>query len=326
MAGVKPGHSLTEVQPLSLLRLESVVKTYRDPMTLRPFTAVDGVSLTLERGEIFGLLGPNGAGKTSTIKMILGLTRPTRGLIRIEGRDPWDPDARRKLGYLPENPCFYDHLNAMEYLELVGSLFGIRAKTRRARAEALLQRLGLSAHARKPLRKFSKGMTQRVGIAQALLNEPNFLVLDEPMSGLDPIGRSDVKQLLREERERGTTILMTSHVLAETESLCDRVAILHAGRVLEVGTVKGLLSSVVEWEIGLESLPADRALALRAQGHRADAVGARWVVRVGSESALQGILRELVGAGIKIDSVEPRRESLEDHFVRALGASREGRR
>jgi ABC-2 type transport system ATP-binding protein len=326
MAGVKPGHSLTEVQPLSLLRLESVVKTYRDPMTLRPFTAVDGVSLTLERGEIFGLLGPNGAGKTSTIKMILGLTRPTRGLIRIEGRDPWDPDARRKLGYLPENPCFYDHLNAMEYLELVGSLFGIRAKTRRARAEALLQRLGLSAHARKPLRKFSKGMTQRVGIAQALLNEPNFLVLDEPMSGLDPIGRSDVKQLLREERERGTTILMTSHVLAETESLCDRVAILHAGRVLEVGTVKGLLSSVVEWEIGLESLPADRAAALRAQGHRADAVGARWVVRVESESALQGILRELVGAGIKIDSVEPRRESLEDHFVRALGASREGRR
>src|SRR6267142_2176904 len=253
MAGVKPGHSLTEVQPLSLLRLESVVKTYRDPMTLRPFTAV-------------------------------------------------------------------------EYLELVGSLFGIRAKTRRARAEALLQRLGLSAHARKPLRKFSKGMTQRVGIAQALLNEPNFLVLDEPMSGLDPIGRSDVKQLLREERERGTTILMTSHVLAETESLCDRVAILHAGRVLEVGTVKGLLSSVVEWEIGLESLPADRALALRAQGHRADAVGARWVVRVGSESSLQGILRELVGAGIKIDSVEPRRESLEDHFVRALGASRVGRR
>jgi ABC-2 type transport system ATP-binding protein len=325
MAGAKPGHSLTEVEPLSILRLESVVKTYRDPMTLRPFTAVGGISLTLERGEIFGLLGPNGAGKTSTIKMILGLTRPTRGLIRIEGRDPWDPDARRKLGYLPENPCFYDHLSAMEYLELVGSLFGIRAETRRARAEALLQRLGLSAHARKPLRKFSKGMTQRVGIAQALLNEPNFLVLDEPMSGLDPIGRADVKQLLREERERGTTILLTSHVLAETESLCDRVAILHAGRVLEVGTVKGLLSSVVEWEIGLESLPADRVSALRAQGHRADAVGARWIVRVGNESALQGILRELVGAGIRIDSVEPRRESLEDHFVRALGAHREGR-
>ncbi len=326
MRRVKSGHALTEVEPLPLLKLDQVVKTYRDPMTLKSFTAVDGVSLTLARGEIFGLLGPNGAGKTSTIKMILGLTKPTRGVIRIEGRDPWDPDARRKLGYLPENPCFYDHLNAMEYLELVGALFGIRPQARHARAEALLQRLGLGAHAKKPLRKFSKGMTQRVGIAQALLNEPNFLVLDEPMSGLDPIGRSDVKQLLREERERGTTILMTSHVLAETESLCDRVAILHGGRVLEIGTVTGLLSSVVEWEIGLDSLPQERAAALRSQGHRADSVGGRWVVRVGSESALQQVLRELVQAGVKIGSVEPRRESLEDHFVRALGARREGRR
>jgi len=325
MAGIKPRHALAEVDPLPLLKLDAVVKTYRDPMTLKPFTAVDGVSLTLERGEIFGLLGPNGAGKTSTIKMILGLTRPSRGTILIEGRDPWDPDARRKLGYLPENPCFYDHLSAVEYLDLVGSLFGIRAETRRARSQALLQRLGLGAHARKPLRKFSKGMTQRVGVAQALLNEPNFLVLDEPMSGLDPIGRSEVKQILREERERGTTILMSSHVLAETESLCDRVAILHGGRVLEVGSVKGLLSSgVVEWEIGLESLTPDRALALRAQGHRADSVGTRWVVRVGSESALQSVLGELVRAGIKIGSVEPRRESLEEHFVRALGARREG--
>src|SRR5207249_7838671 len=179
---------LREVEPLPTILLDGVSKVYRDPMTLKPFTAVDGVSLTLERGEIFGLLGPNGAGKTSTIKMILGLTRPSRGTILIEGRDPWDPDARRKLGYLPENPCFYDHLSAVEYLDLVGSLFGIRAETRRARSQALLQRLGLGAHARKPLRKFSKGMTQRVGVAQALLNEPNFLVLDEPMSGLDPIG------------------------------------------------------------------------------------------------------------------------------------------
>ncbi|HZE18651.1 MAG TPA: ABC transporter ATP-binding protein [Candidatus Angelobacter sp.] len=317
---------LKEVEPLARIQLDGVSKVYRDPMTLKPFTAVDGVSLSLEPGEIFGLLGPNGAGKTSTIKMILGLTRPTRGTIRLEGRDPYDPTARKRLGYLPENPCFYDHLTAQEYLGLVGALFGIESRSARRRGEALLDRLGLRGHARKPLRKFSKGMIQRLGLCQALLNEPEVLVLDEPMSGLDPIGRADVKQLLREERERGTTILLTSHVLAETESLCDRVAILHAGRVLELGTVKGLLSSVVEWEIGLESLPADRASALRAQGHRADAVGARWIVRVGNESALQGILRELVGAGIRIDSVEPRRESLEDHFVRALGAHREGRR
>src|SRR4029077_8229335 len=133
-----------------------------DAMTLRPFTAVEDVTLTLERGEIFGLLGPNGAGKTTTLKMILGLARPTSGTVRLEGRDPRDPAARRRLGYLPENPCFYDHLTAMEFLGLVGDLFGIEPGARRRRSEALLARLGLSAHAEKPLRKFSKGMTQRL--------------------------------------------------------------------------------------------------------------------------------------------------------------------
>src|SRR5438093_4309844 len=319
MAGIKPRHALAEVDPLPLLKLDAVVKTYRDPMTLKPFTAVDGVSLTLERGEIFGLLGPNGAGKTSTIKMILGLTRPSRGTILIEGRDPWDPDARRKLGYLPENPCFYDHLSAVEYLDLVGSLFGIRAETRRARSQALLQRLGLGAHARKPLRKFSKGMTQRLGLAQALLNEPTFLVLDEPMSGLDPIGRAEVKQILREERSRGTTILMSSHVLAETESICDRVGIMNGGKLIEVGTVPGLLATGVrEWEIAVESLPERPAATLRAAGHRVESLGTRWLIRVVEGAALQQALSLLTQSEVFIHSVEARRETLEEHFLRAL--------
>ncbi|MBI4364085.1 MAG: ABC transporter ATP-binding protein [Candidatus Latescibacteria bacterium] len=309
------------MEPLPPVRLENVSKVYRDPMTLRPFTAVDGVSLTLERGEILGLLGPNGAGKTSTIKMILGLTRPTRGVIRIEGRDPWDSDARKRLGYLPENPCFYDHLGAAEYLDLVGALFGLSRVASRRRSEALLARLGLAAHARKPLRKFSKGMTQRLGICQALLNEPSLLVLDEPMSGLDPIGRAEAKQLLREERDKGTTILLSSHVLSETESLCDRVAILHRGRVHEVGGVSELLSSgVLEWEIAVDSLSDERAAILRSRGHSVQSVGRRWVVRVERESEVQEVLRDLVQERATIRSVEPRRESLEDYFVRALGA------
>ncbi len=313
--------TLTEIDPLSIVRLDSVSKVYRDPMTLKPFTAVDGVTLSLERGEIFGLLGPNGAGKTSTIKMILGLTRPTRGTVRIDGRDPWDTNARKRLGYLPENPCFYDHLTATEYLELVGELFGIRPDARRRRSMALLDRLGLSAHSRKPLRKFSKGMTQRVGVCQALLNEPTLLVMDEPMSGLDPIGRAELKHLLREERDQGTTILMSSHVLSETESLCDRVAILHRGRVLEVGSVKGLLSDgIMEWEIGVDALAGPRVAALKSQGHRVDHLGQHWIVRVSEESALQQVLRDLTHEGARIRSVEPRRESLEDHFVRTLGA------
>src|SRR5258706_6212813 len=153
--------SMREVQPLPILELNAVGKVYRDPMTLRAFTAVEGVSLSLRRGEIFGLLGPNGAGKTTTIKMILGLTRPTRGTIRIWGREPQDRAARTRLGYLPENPSFYDHLTAREYLALTGSLFDLPRQTSRRRAEELLKRLSLDQHARTPIRKFSKGMTQR---------------------------------------------------------------------------------------------------------------------------------------------------------------------
>jgi ABC-2 type transport system ATP-binding protein len=310
---------MQEVAPLPMLELTGVCKVYRDPMTLRPFTAVEDVAFSLRRGEIFGLLGPNGAGKTSTIKMILGLTRPTRGTIRIAGREPQDRDARKRLGYLPENPCFYDHLTAREYLALVGSLFDIATPTARRRADELLARLGLGAEASKPLRKFSKGMTQRLGLCQALLNDPELLVLDEPMSGLDPIGRADVKQILREERLRGATILMTSHVLAETEALCDRVAILHRGRVLEMGDVKGLLeSNVIEWEVTVEALPAAMAEQLRADGHRVDPAGPRWVIRASEADAVQSILKTFAKDGVVIRSVEPRRQSLEEHFVRAI--------
>jgi ABC-2 type transport system ATP-binding protein len=289
-------------------------------MTLRPFEAVRGVSLTLQRGEVFGLLGPNGAGKTTTIKMILGLARPSSGRIRIDGRDPLDPASRRRLGYLPENPCFYDHLSAVEYLELVGDLFGLAGSVARRRSAALLDRLGLAPHARKPLRKYSKGMTQRLGLAQALLNEPTLLVLDEPMSGLDPIGRAEAKQLLRDERERGTTILMSSHVLAETESICDRVGILAGGRLLDVGPVPELLASGIrEWEIATDGLPERLRAELEASGHRVEAVGPRFILRVEDSRALQDALRRVLAAQVPVHAVEPRRRTLEEHFVEVLG-------
>jgi ABC-2 type transport system ATP-binding protein len=318
---------MREVEPLALLQVEGLTKVYRDPMSLKPFTAVDGLSFTLGRGEIFGLLGPNGAGKTTTIKLILGLGRPTRGTIRVDGRDPRDPAARRRLGYLPENPCFYDHLTAAEYLELACALFGLDARVGRRLGLALLERLGLATHARKPLRKYSKGMTQRLGLAQALLNEPTFLVLDEPMSGLDPIGRAEVKQILREERSRGTTILMSSHVLAETEPICDRVGIMNAGKLLEVGTVPGLLATGVrEWEIAVESLPERPAAVLREAGHRVEPVGERWLIRVTDGPALQRALTLLTQSEVFVHSVEPRRETLEEHFVRALRRGKETQR
>lgn len=314
--------NLREAEPLPLLQLEGISKSYRDPMTLKLTTVVRGVSLALCRGEIFGLLGPNGAGKTTTIKMIVGLARPSLGRVLLSGRDPDDPAARMKLGYLSENPCFYDHLTALEYMELVGTLFGLKRGGLRRRSELLLERLGLTPHAKKPLRRFSKGMTQRLGLAQALVNEPALLVLDEPMSGLDPIGRAEVKQLLREERERGTTILMSSHVLAETESICDRVAILESGRLLEVGTIRGLLSTGIrEWEVSADSLPGAEAARFRDRGHRVDSVGSRSVIRVARADDLQCLLRELTQQGVPVHSVEPRRETLEEHFVRTLSAN-----
>jgi ABC-2 type transport system ATP-binding protein len=311
---------LREVEPLPPLLLDSISKIYRSPMTRRSLPAVRGLSLTLARGEIFGLLGPNGAGKTTTIRMIIGLARPSAGRIRIDGRDPQDHRARRRLGYLPENPCFYDHLSAVEYLGLVGDLFGIEPGAVRRRAELLLERLGLAAHARKPLRKYSKGMTQRLGLAQALLNEPTLLVLDEPMSGLDPIGRAEVKQMLREERERGTTILMSSHVLAETETICDRIGILSEGQLLDVGPVTQLVSSGVrEWEVTVEGLPDRSACEIAAEGCRVEPVGARLILRVEGSGTLQRILRRAADAGAVIHSVEPRRRTLEEHFVQVLG-------
>ncbi|MGE5176270.1 MAG: ABC transporter ATP-binding protein [Hyphomicrobiales bacterium] len=315
---------IEEVPPLPLLAIDGLTKIYRDPMTLKPFTAVDGISLTLERGEIFGLLGPNGAGKSTTIKMILGLARPTSGSVRLDGRDPSDPDARRRLGYLPENPCFYDHLTPLQYLDLAGALFDLRRDVRRSRATELVERLGLAPHAGKPLRTFSKGMTQRLGLAQALINRPTLLVLDEPMSGLDPVGRAEVKQLLREERERGATVLLSSHVLAETEAICDRVGIVKAGRLIQVGSVPGLLASGVrEWEIAIDGLPEPLASRFRAAGHRVDRVGSRWIVRVDDGAALQQALAALTGASVFVHSVEPRRQTLEEHFMRALGAGGE---
>lgn len=308
------------------LTIEGLHKVYRDPMTLRPFSAVSGISMSLGHGEIFGLLGPNGAGKTSTIKIVLGLSRPTSGTVRIGGKDPRDPSARRGLGYLPESPCFYDHLTATEYLDLVGSLFDLPRAERRERAGRLLERLGLAAHASKALRSFSKGMTQRLGLAQALMNRPSLLVLDEPMSGLDPIGRAEVKGLLREERGRGATVLLSSHVLVETETLCDRVGILAAGRMVETGTVPGLLAGGVrEWEIAVERLPERLVDSFRASGHSAEAVGSRWIVRVAESAALQEMLRTLLAHDVVVHAVEPRRRTLEEHFMAALGRAEAAR-
>src|SRR5947207_7640453 len=201
----------------------------------RPYRALDRLTLEVREGEVFGFLGPNGAGKTTTLKLLMELVFPTSGRAEILGRPLGDLAVKRRIGYLPENPYFYDHLTAEELLMYFGALFGYGAADRRRRAARLLDKVGIAAERRLQLRKFSKGMLQRVGIAQALLNDPDLVIFDEPMSGLDPLGRRDVRALILELRDRGCTVFFSSYVLSDAEALCSRVAILVKGRLASSG-------------------------------------------------------------------------------------------
>src|SRR6478735_9329350 len=201
----------------------------------RPYRALDGLTLSVEPGEVFGFLGPNGAGKTTTLKLLMQLVYPTSGSAAILGRPLGDLGMKRRIGYLPENPYFYDYLTAEELLTYFASLFGYRGQERHVRTARLLDEVGIGAERRMQLRKFSKGMLQRVGIAQALINDPDLVIFDEPMSGLDPLGRRDVRALILRLRDRGCTVFFSSHVLSDAEALCSRVAILARGRLVAAG-------------------------------------------------------------------------------------------
>ncbi len=222
----------------------------------RPYRALDCLTLGVEAGEIFGFLGPNGAGKTTTLKLLMQLVFPTSGRAAILGRPAGDVSVRGRIGYLPENPYFYDHLTAEELLLYFGRLFGLPAAERARRAAALLDQVGLGGERRMPLRRYSKGMLQRVGLAQALLNEPEVVFLDEPMSGLDPIGRRMVRSLILSLRDRGTTVFFSSHILADAEAICSRVAILAGGRLLSTGKLSEMVAFDVKgWEVVVDRVP-----------------------------------------------------------------------
>src|SRR5437588_5316938 len=215
--------------------------------------ALKGLSLEVREGEIFGYLGPNGAGKTTTLKLLMGLMYPTAGSARIFGHPISDPEIKRSIGFLPEQPYFYDYLTARELLEYYAALSGVPAKDRSARSDKMLAKVGLSASAHTQLRKFSKGMLQRVGIAQAIIHDPKIVFFDEPMSGLDPVGRREVRDLMQELNDEGTTVFFSTHILSDAEILCDRVAVLHQGQLRGVGVVVDLLADArgkmeIVWE------------------------------------------------------------------------------
>src|SRR6476659_7860618 len=235
----------------------------------RPYRALDRVTLDVEAGEVFGFLGPNGAGKTTTLKLLMQLVFPTSGDAEILGRPLGDLSVKRRIGYLPENPYFYDYLTAEELLSYFAGLFGYGGADRQRRVNRLLDEVGIGAERRLQLRKFSKGMLQRVGIAQALVNDPELVIFDEPMSGLDPLGRRDVRSLILRLRDRGCTVFFSSHVLSDAEALCSRVAILANGRLVTAGRLTEMIAFQIRgWELVAANVSEPLAAALQPRATR----------------------------------------------------------
>ncbi len=289
----------------------------------RKARALDGLNLRVEAGEVFGFLGPNGAGKTTTFKILMRMLRPTAGEARILGRPLDDLRMRARIGYLPERPYFYHYLTAREFLVYCGELCGLPRARAAKRATDLLDQVGLSDSADKPLRKFSKGMLQRVGLAQSLVNDPEVLFLDEPMSDLDPLGRREVREMIASLRSLGKTIFFSSHILTDVEAMCDRVAILNRGRLIESGRFSEILktrSNEVEVVVGGVSEQVLVDLAKLAIEMNPTPEGAR--VRLRSDHDIARLLEIIHGAGGRLVSVSPLRESLEDLFIREIGGGK----
>ncbi len=282
----------------------------------KPKCALRPLHLTVEEGEIFGFLGPNGAGKTTTLKLLMGLVFPTAGSARILGMEVNDPRMKAQIGFLPEQPYFYDYLTARELLEYYGQLSGVESKQRSRKVNDVLQKVGLPDVGGVQLRKFSKGMLQRVGIAQAILHDPRVVFFDEPMSGLDPMGRREVRDLMEQLKHEGKTVFFSTHILSDAEALCDRVAIIHLGELRGVGAVAELTSSVhgkVELVWQGTAVPASLR-ALRAECH----VTGDTVRAVLSEADQDAAIETLRRERLRLISVTPVRTSLEDYFIQKL--------
>jgi ABC-2 type transport system ATP-binding protein len=301
----------------TVLEVQDLHKTFRIGFFRKRIEAVRGISFKVEPGEMLGFVGPNGAGKTTTMKMILQLIYPTRGHVKLFGAPTGDPKARLRLGYLPENPYIYTYLRAPEFLDLCGRLTGLDGNTRRKRSDMLLEKLGLTHAIDRPIGKFSKGMMQRLGFCQALLHDPELLILDEPFSGLDPIGRKDIRDTLLEQRAAGKTLLMTSHVLSDVELLCDHVAIVQRGQLVAAGKLDQLLKPEVRRvEIELENVSAELREKLEKQAMSMRALHQHTVVVVEGDANVPAMLKLAIDAGAQVHAVIPHRETLEDLFVR----------
>jgi ABC-2 type transport system ATP-binding protein len=301
------------------IRIENLEKAFRLGFIPKTKEILKGITFSVREGEIFGYLGPNGAGKTTTIKCLLGLIFPDKGTIEIFGQPHLSARARQSLGFLPENPYFYDYLTAREFLEFYADLFGLSRREKDGRIAALLKLVGLERAAGLQLRKFSRGMLQRIGLAQALVNDPKLVILDEPLGGLDPLGRKEIRDIIMRFKREGKTVFFTSHILQDIEMICDRVAIIVGGRVVKQGTLRDLVSEkVIFTEMTVAGLPAETFSGL---GESVSVQGERVLLRVYDEKRVGDILdlvRENKG---KLVSLSPRTETLEDIFVETVSAT-----
>jgi ABC-2 type transport system ATP-binding protein len=299
-----------------VLRIANLSKSFKTGFIPKKVVALDGVALDVEKGEIFGLLGPNGAGKTTTIKCILNLIHPDAGTIELMGEPVHSEKTRSRIGFLTENPYIYDFLSGREYLIFSGRLHGLNTRAAQKKADELLSFFGLQDAANRQLRKYSKGMLQRIGLAQALVNDPDFLILDEPMSGLDPVGRKEVRDLLYSLKNQGRTLLFSSHILSDAELICDRVAILVKGKLQMVGKLQQLMKKIEWYEVTIVN---GKKLALDGIPHQIIAQSdSQVLLKVPSVQEIDAILRLSKSNGFQIDSIVPQRQTLEDLFLRQI--------
>lgn len=312
---------------MAVLKTEGLTKDYRTGFWRTRVRVLHDLNLEVQQGEIFGYLGPNGAGKTTTLNLLMGLIHPTAGRAWILDRDVSDVAVKAQVGFLPENPYFYNYLTGREFLDFYGQLFGIPSHERRRRIEELLDKVGLAHTGGLQLRKYSKGMLQRIGLAQALINDPQVVVLDEPMTGLDPVGRKEIRDLILDLKARGKTVFFSTHIVPDVEMICDRLGIIVAGRLIRVGRLEELLGSEVESiEITASGLDEGTCTeiaqwSIRPPVHQQE----KALFAVKTEKDASQALALLVERGASIHAVHPQRRTLEEHFLREVARPEQGR-
>src|SRR3972149_3483799 len=305
-----------------IINTENLTKVFKARFRGKSVAALKGLNLEVNEGEIFGFLGPNGAGKTTTIKILMGLIYPTAGKAWILDKEVGDVEIKNRIGFLPEQPYFYDYLTSREFLLFYGQLFGLAGDELRARMNNLLSLVGLEDASDLQLRKFSKGMLQRIGIAQALINQPDLIVLDEPMSGLDPIGRKEIRDIILRLKEDGKTVFFSTHIIPDVEMICDRVGILMKGELINVGRSDEIMDARVKYvDIIARNVSRETLAHIEARGFSVYETGENVSLKVKDEYNVDAILQVIRDGKVRVVSVIPQRETLEEYFMKKTGGN-----